>query len=70
MRQNPGSKTRQVLEGAGDAVANQALESAFEAAFDALGQALACAAEVAVQCGAIAVEAACQVAGSALDGIG
>jgi hypothetical protein len=39
MRQDPESKTRQVLEGAGDAVANQALETAFEAAFDALGQA-------------------------------
>ena len=69
VHQQNESKPRQVLEAGADAVATEALSSAFEFAFKALGEALSCAGELAASCGAVAVDVVCQAAGSALDGL-
>ena len=63
------SKSKQIAEGAGDAVAQEALSHAFETAFSALAEALACVGNTAADCGVAAVEVSCGVVGAMLDGV-
>ena len=63
------SKSKQVVEGVGDAAAQEAINHAFQTAFSALADALACVGNAAADCGVAAVQVSCGVVGSMLDGV-
>jgi hypothetical protein len=69
MSQKPESKTKRLIESAGDAAVQEAIDAGLDAAIRALGEALSCAAELAANCGETALNVTCEVAGHALDGI-
>ena len=66
------SKLKQAAEALGEAVIGQVFEGAIDGAAKVMSvavDAISGAGELAADCGSAAVEAACQAAGSALDGL-
>ena len=69
MARESESKTKQIVDAAGDVLVEEAANAGFELAFRALTDALSYACEVAADCGETALKVTCEVAGHALDGI-